>query len=306
VILATELSLGYPWYFLRERIGSPGVGFIQNPSLTLANAVSASTAVPGVFEPVYLQIDKADLQFRDPGIEAREEMARLFWQLSQEEKAMRTERGEDTFPFEPVWAEIEALRLQARKEIIVPVQLVDGGVLDNLASESCQSAERSIVSDASLYNVIDASDHGISRLAIAERAIDVMQRINTSNLTQNLVRNNLVRSRMSLCSLSDDEDCVDPFFSYISLARETPAAIQGLDGDKDQLKRFAQLPTRLAELELDQQSSLVNWGYVAADSVLSENRPLQELIADGRARPFRLPFDVPSDAEEQGGGSGGN
>ncbi len=307
VILATELSLGYPWYFQRDLIGSPGVGYLLNPSLPIAVAVSASTAVPGVFEPVYLQLDKSNLRFRDPEVEVREAMSQLFWQLSQEGKAQRTERGEDTFDIDAVWNEIRPLRLAARDEITVPIQLVDGGVLDNLASESCKMAERSIVSDASLYNVIDASDHGISRIAIAERAIDVMQRLNTSNLTKSLVRRNLVRSRQSVCTMSDADsasntdtkipDCIEPFFSYISLARETPASIEGLEGDKDQLKRFAQLPTRLAELESDQQSSLINWGYVAADSVIRENRSLKTLLADGRAKPFRLPFNIPYVAE---------
>lgn len=290
-LLATELSLGYSWYFYHDRTGSPSIGFVPNPKVPLADVVTASTAVPGVFEPVYLELDKSLMRFRSPEVEVREAISRLQWEIAQEESAMQTARGENELDIEGLWAELKSLREQAREELRVPVQLVDGGVLDNLASNACQKSERSIVSDATVSTQIEAAEFGDSRFAIAMRSIDVMGNLNARNLAKELFRRSLALALNPVCADDDDPNCIEPFFSYIALSQGMPKNIQGLREEDYELNRIARLPTRLKALTRDQQAALVNWGYVAAEGALRKNRSLQALLRAADIAPFALPLD---------------
>ncbi len=295
---ATELSLGYSWYFYRDRVGSPSVGFVPNPKILLADIVTASTAVPGVFEPVYLDLDKSLMRFRSPEVEVREAISRVQWDISQDEAAIQTARGENQLDVDGLWAELKSLREQARGEMRVPVQLVDGGVLDNFASNACQNSERSIVSDATINTQIEAATYGSSRFAIAMRSIDVMGNLNARNLSKELFRRSLALASKPICSDSADEQCTEPFFTYIALTQGMPKNIEGLREKDYELNRIARLPTRLAELTRDEQAALVNWGYVAAEGALRKNRPLQKYFVANDVAPFTLPLDGGSVADE--------
>lgn len=293
-LLATELSLGYSWYFYRDRTGSPSIGFVPNPVIPLADVITASTAVPGVFEPVYLELDKSLMRFRSPEVEVREAISRLQWEIAQEQSAMQTARGENELDIEGLWRELKTLRERAREELRVPVQLVDGGVLDNLASNSCQQSERSIVSDATISTQIEVAEYGDSRFAIAMRSIDVMGNLNADNLTKELFRRSLALAQSPVCKDNGElpvAECIEPFFSYIALSQGMPKNIEGLRERDYVLNRIARLPTRLKALTREQQAALVNWGYVAAEGALRKNRSLQALFSKTEIAPFTLPME---------------
>lgn len=287
---ATELSLAYSWYFYRDRTGSPSIGFIPDPELSLATIVTASTAVPGVFEPVYLDLDKSLMRFRSAETEVREAISRLQWEVAEEEKAIQTARGSNDVDIEALWAELKTLRERARAELRMPVQLVDGGVIDNLASNACRNSERSIVSDGTITTLVEATEVSDSRFAIGARAVDVMGNIVARNVAMELYRRSLALADHSTCTGEVGDMCVEPFFAYLELSQGMPKDIKELREEDYELNEFSRLPTRLAALTTEQQTALVNWGYVVAESALRRTPQVQVLLSGQRIAPFKLPM----------------
>lgn len=77
IINATNLQLNVSWRFSRKAMGDYKVGFINNPTLSLATATAASSAFPPFLSPLKLDFDPdAFFHSGQPVAQAREDMRR--------------------------------------------------------------------------------------------------------------------------------------------------------------------------------------------------------------------------------------
>ena len=68
VINATNAETGTLWRFMKPYMGDYKVGRVSNPTTSLANAVTASSAFPPVLSPYVLDINADDFAVVEPGV----------------------------------------------------------------------------------------------------------------------------------------------------------------------------------------------------------------------------------------------
>lgn len=71
VINATNVETGSLWRFSKPYMRDWQVGRVDNPRISLADAVTASSAFPPVLSPFVLDVEESDFSFVEPGIDRR-------------------------------------------------------------------------------------------------------------------------------------------------------------------------------------------------------------------------------------------
>lgn len=124
-INATTLETGNMWLFSKCYMGDSLLGYINEPTVKLSDAVAASAAFPVALSPFVLNV--AGQQWKDNHIkEARD--------LDMENEHLR-----EQIPEYPSYATVDDDTQSERlsREILSEISLADGGVYDNLGLDTC-------------------------------------------------------------------------------------------------------------------------------------------------------------------------
>jgi hypothetical protein len=254
LIIATELSSGFPWQFERQQMGNPQLGFLPAPNMLIADAVAASSAFPVAFRPVHVSFDAAKRRFPQlTSEELRDRLMQMLRDLGYDQKANELQNGKRQVSMEDAAKFQEALNrfyeTVFARQIGSAVYLVDGGVYDNFASGQCNDNLLNIISSASLETIFKFDNEPKSLLDAMTQTVD---RINTVRQRQIYKRifDKSTRAVLEKPCKHDLSACNERTTIFANL---TPLAkLEGL--------AEVSVPTRLKALTDDEKDRLIRWG----------------------------------------------
>jgi NTE family protein len=236
VFCATNLQTGVLWRFTKPYAGDYVIGYLDKPTIAVADAVAASSAFPPVLSPFTLQVAATSFQNWPDG------------------------------PHVPS-ADLNTYRS--------PVVLCDGGVYDNHGVEPIvKSCLTNFVSDggAPFGRMPTVQTDWISQL---KRILDVTDN-QVRSLRRRALIDSFIEARPATDDSTLDPKGPARLGAYWGIdtnpAKVQPqAAPPLLPCSADVTGKLAQLGTRLSDLGDLPSKQLINWGYVVCDGSLRTN-----------------------------------
>jgi predicted acylesterase/phospholipase RssA len=262
IVLATELTTGLYWEFSKERMGERRLGYVHRPDIRVADAVAASSAFPFVFRPVRLQFDDNDLVLSTP---SEQDVARwtieAFRDMGRDDLAEQLETyGIPTQQLDTLAADYQTFHeLAFASKIGDGIFLIDGGVMNNLASAYCHTDGINVISNASTRWLGEQRKQPNDLVESLIRIIITMRRYMEAQERELLHRRHMDQHFARPCE-PDGLDCASGTLVLVELA---PVETLGV------IPEEVDVPTRMRELPPETAEALINWGKTRARSVIN-------------------------------------
>lgn len=225
---AVNMQTGQPWTFSKFRVGDPTLGYTSSEDISIASAVSASSAYPPVLSPHRLNL--ANAQWHEE-------------------------------PTEPLPPDMKV------EDFRKTVLLADGGVVDNLGLESLWESRATIfVSDGGgrVQPVADLSPglrtQAMRVIALVHGQHDVLR----TRLLMDRFNRSRDRSKSESGSRTDFLDGVMWRIHSAACHHDVKFPV----AEYAEIAGLSSTPTELSKLKRRTIRRLVNWGYIAADRSL--------------------------------------
>jgi len=264
---ATDLATGKPWFFSNQRTrGGAGREF-RLLDIPLSQVITASSAFPPIITPV-------SINFSGPARDGYEIVPNLDGQLVSE----------------------LAMKLSG-----YTLSFTDGGVSDNRGMGECIRSGRGLISDAAVFDTVDAKVK-TDPISVATRVSDIVysraERERTESVIQTSPYQGLANAMMRGMAIDKKEAMEEaPYydkmlqepiifgykeFDSLLYWAEIRKSVSFLDQKNisltddatylldhlDSALCHAMVPTRLKKLDRDTQNNIINMGYLSALSAI--------------------------------------
>jgi len=229
-IYATSLQTGVSVRLAKPYLADYNLGCFEDPEVSLAKAVAASSAFPIFMAPIILRFEESG--WKD-------------WELKKPKK------DEDTKTISP----------EDKKKMRQTMVLTDGGVYDNLGLERIWDRYSTVlVSDAGAPFSMKTGSFwgGVNRCSILLRSSGIITE-QTRRLRKRWLINDLVDEKLRGTYWGIATHIGD--YGLEKHKCKPPLLKDGKD-----TAALAELPTRLKSFRKEKQEDLINWSYALADA----------------------------------------
>jgi NTE family protein len=282
VINATRLEDGSLWTF-----GQDGIAAADWPTnfengatgddhrLPLSVAVASSSAYPPFLAPMILDMTS----------------------VVPTAQQLRNRFGNAIGPNDPDREHFLSKYVSSWSKMAAHVSLVDGGVLNNLATEWCSGTGLTFVVDAAAPDELVSIGRPWSSVVL--QVIEDMMSAKEASHNELKDSNSGVMSPRSVVIRLKDALSLSKYGAY----RQPLSDLQKIYVKKSlSVSQMAALPTALRSLRSDEQNNLLNLGYLIADFAMLQRLQstelgtdtLRTLTSDALKNPLTLPAKVPS------------
>lgn len=253
-------------------MGSDGTGFYVDPGLDLAVAVAASSAYPPVLAPVSLDLSqekKFYAGWTPEKLSPEQLSAIMHWtasagRASNFDDTVKNERANGSeIPFHEYAEQQMQLKeksVQKSEGANQTVYLEDGGVLSNTGVELCEKSQRFLVSSAAIDPATLAKPPS-NWFSTLSTTFDLVYERAEASAREKIGDGREFWEEPKNCS--EEPSCG-------GLVELTNRYWEGaIPQDFSHELPNVSIPTRLRKLDRKEQEHLVNWGYLAANTMLT-------------------------------------
>lgn len=263
VFLATELVTGLNWEFARRRMGGPRLGYVPAPDMRIADAVAASSAIPGVLRPTRITFAAEQKVLPDPSPQEVDAWTlAALRSMGRDELAAQIESDGMNAPDLAVLTdEIHDFENVAfAGKVDGDVYLIDGGLVNNMASDYCETHGLDLISNASLRWVGEVEPKPDGLMSSMARTVVAMRRYAEAHQVEQIYRRRIVGRRFAPpCDAA--WRCAPGSVGFVEFSpRERAGEIP------DELRVTA----RLSGLSPEERGALIAWGRERAAATLAE------------------------------------